>query len=306
MNRLLLNLLGSSFIVLMLASCEGPAEYKKSPYLTDLSSFDQFRAKYQGKGSKYSFNYDYTVTTKRGIKLTFDREGFSYLDGNPVIGPVELEVLELYTKGDMILYNRPSVSGGEILDSQGFLRIRASQKGVDLLYNAPIDIEVPPGVAKPGMEMFLGTTEGDPQPTWTRAERSDSSSSWGEFGEYRTRFFTNSDLGWINCDRFYYSTDTSYTEISPVMQGFDPKNSAVFMLIDSLNSVLSVYPTLTGRYVTRNVPVGTSVTLIAISNYKSEFYYGVKKGQVGMTTVFELGMERITEATLKSTIENLK
>ncbi len=293
----------SILLITFVSSCDKPYAYEKSRYLTDLDSFEEFQEKHQPVGQKYSFAYDYTITTKRGIKLTFYYNQFTDMAGQPIIGPVVLEITDLHTKGDMILFDRPSISNGNLLESMGFFNIKASQNGIPLLYKGMVRIEVPASIAEPGMQLFYGEVNGMGQSNWTPAQE-DSSSNWTPQGDYRGTLFPPDDLGWINCDRFYGNTDTTEVKVN-VLNNPEPSKTAVYVVFDSLKSALEVYPNSAGEFVLRNSPKGALITTIAITNHNTEFYYAVNKNRVGKQVVQELLLAKITEDDLKKLILGL-
>src|SRR5690606_35084917 len=101
---------------------------------------------------------DTTITGKKGTIIYIDRYCLSFEDGSLVSGPVKIELREVFSKSDLILNNKPTVSDRKMLISAGALYLNATSEGKQLKINCPdgLSISVPRQSSYPGMQVFNG------------------------------------------------------------------------------------------------------------------------------------------------------
>ena len=78
-----------------------------------------------------------------------------------------------------------------------------------------------------------------------------------------------SDLGWINCDRFY-DAEEKITMTFSIDNGICDNSFAVYLIFKDINSVLPIYKITNGVYQTPEIPKGSEVTLLALQTSKSQ------------------------------------
>ena len=86
------------------------------------------------------------VTGTNGTTLFFNANTFKDMNGNPVSGPVEIEMIETQSNKDMLLWNRPTTTtDGQLLVSGGIVYVNVTQGGNQLSINDnnPIQASVP-------------------------------------------------------------------------------------------------------------------------------------------------------------------
>ena len=72
-----------------------------------------------------------------------------------------------------------------------------------------------------------------------------------------------SQLGWINCDRFYSAPETITMKIK-IDQGLSEKGYSVYVIFKDINSVLPLYRVTNGAYQTPQIPKGVDATVFAV------------------------------------------
>lgn len=196
---------------------------------------------------------DLPFVTKNGNKIYLRPSDFNKIPGGKAVTyPFRLEVTELLSIKDIILNNKPTVSNGKLLSTDGQILIRAFKDDVplSLYWNNSFYIEMKGmnnDLPDPEMGIFLGaeSQNGSSDVAWLE----DTTMSCNEIQQELTRckkltaidsvYMTfPSKLGWINIDKFIdYSNTTSLKFKSDA----DLINIYTYLLFPDLNSVMRVY-----------------------------------------------------------------
>jgi hypothetical protein len=191
------------------------------------------------------------ITGSKGTKLQFSPNSFETMSGQSVTGNVTITMVEIFSKADMIMMNKPTMgklpSGGlGALISGGEMKITASQNGQTLRLKPGFnyDLQVPAaGGVDPNMGLFYGENGNDTL-VWTAA---DSAIFTGQGNTYFT--FPDS-LNWINCDYFNSNPNPKTVVQVQVPAGFNGTNCSVFISFDGLNSLTAFYNYSNGVFTT--------------------------------------------------------
>ena len=190
--------------------------------------------------------------------------------GNEVSGFVNIELVEIYDKADMILMNKQTVGkqNGVIspIISGGEFNVTATQNGMELSLKPysqfSAEVQAPNGT-DPNMSVFYQESESADSLVWEEADSvfltNDTSNTF-----YYVLF---DSIGWINCDYFNGSAGP-LTEVSvTVPSGATDSTCSVFISFDGLNSVTGVYSYNSGVFSTGtgySIPVGQPVHFIVM------------------------------------------
>ncbi len=237
-----------------------------------------------------------SITGTNGTVVNFYPNSFVTSDGTPVTGNVEIKLIEIYKKSDMIRMNKPTMGnlpGGGMapLISGGEFKVTASQNGQEVLlapgmsYNL---IAPAPNGIDPNMEIFYGNESGDTL-TWNQA---DSSLVFGEQGSYYGYF---DSLNWVNFDYFMNDPNPQTTVQVQIPTGFTNQTCAMYVSFDGLNSITSFYNYSGGIYTSApnyTLPIGTEVHFVAMA-----IIGGVPHVAIVPSTIVDNHLEVITELT---------
>lgn len=238
------------------------------------------------KSEKVTINSrnDLPFITKNGTHIFFREDAFRRLkNGAAVTFPIDLEIIELLSLKDIILHNKPTVSSGKLLTTDGQIYIKASKNGEELAlagsYNLNIRMEGISGKFDPEMLIFLGadTQEGfNWQADTTNCQDWNGQLFCDNIGQNEgpigngvdTSSFYNmwpSSLGWINIDKFAEYTNTTTITISSEES---LENVSVFLYFPEINSVMNYFdsPKLL-------LPVGYRAKVIAFAFNESDEVY---------------------------------
>ncbi|MEL6867221.1 MAG: hypothetical protein AAFP19_22540, partial [Bacteroidota bacterium] len=209
------------------------------------------------------------LVTEGGSQLLIPKGALKRADGSEVSGEVELELVELFSKSDMLLSNIPTVSEGQLLESGGAFQLLFRKDGDLLQLNEELKLTFPihSEVANPeDMEVFYGRFDGaEPdERLWLPAQDGSRVVLQDTTVQSTYQMYFN-NLDWINCDRFYdlnapktaiSATPTSFGTILLDAQGFVVfKNLNSVMRMDYRDDFFSAF----------NVPEGEEVHIVLIA-----------------------------------------
>jgi hypothetical protein len=210
-----------------------------------------------------------SITGNKGTQFDIQANAFETQSGGAVTGSVDIELIEIFDKADMIRLNKPTMGrkfNGDLepLISGGEFKITVSQNGNELnlksgyMYN--VIVPAPNGV-NPNMTAFNGSTANDTL-IWNPA---DSGFVSGQGNQYNCYF---DQLSWINCDYFMNDPNPQTAVQVEIPQGFDNTTCALFISFDGLNSLTSFYNYANSVYTSApnyTLPIGTNVHFVAAS-----------------------------------------
>lgn len=221
----------------------------------------------------------------KNTRITFYANAFIKANGSAVTGPVEVEIQEYYTKGQMVLANKTTTSNQGILDSRGEVYVNATQNGQQLRlrpgysviqfagrsYNEPMNIYF--GTVSGSQGDVMWSLGANVNPVTPNLDCSYDSINPPVFIDSATvaicdtlYSFQFDSLGWINCDYFYsYPNTTPLTVTLP--QGYDNTNTTAYLVFSTINSVAR-FPYANGSFQLQggyNVPVGMEATIVALA-----------------------------------------
>lgn len=118
--------------------------------------------------------------------------------------------------------------------------------------------------------------------------------------------FAVTDLGWINCDRFYNEKAPRVSVVASVTNKELLNKAKSFLVFDDLNAVIEGHPSSNGSFTFENIPSGMKAKVVTIG-------YSIGDGAYMQTTpvitqagnVATISLAKITEADLKQAMASL-
>ena len=244
------------------------------------------------------------ITGEKGTQLSIPGNSFVNGSGDPVTGNIEIELIEINCKAEMVTMNKATnglKSGGlkAPLVSAGELFVRATQYGVEISATNDMAVAMPSAEYDPSMRKFLDVSV-DEDLLWEMAE-----DSLLEFvgdsieGSYMLFDVLPDDWGWVNCDKFYNNSDPKTTMTLSLPEGFTPENATIFISLDGEMSILNYYSTV-------ELPIGLDVHFIGVGVVGDELHYDIEPATIVNGHVQDLdGFSAISEDALVSLIDAL-
>lgn len=253
--------------------------------------------------------YPVLIEGNKGTMIQFNANSFEDAVGNPIIGNVDIELIEIYGKKDILFLNKqtlgdengnlsPLISGGEFM-------LNVTQNGNDVFlkqgYNYKAIVQAPNDV-DPNMKVFYQNSDDDIL-TWAQA---DTSLIWGGDREYTVYF---DSLGWVNCDYFMDQAGSQTSVSVNVPNGFDNTNCAVFISFDGYNSLTSINEYSNINFITGNnytIPEGSAVHFVVVSFINNIPHSAIVPATIGANHIEVINdLTATTQSQLAMDIQNL-
>ena len=252
------------------------------------------------KGTMFHF-YTYSFTNTAGTVLTS--------------GTVNLQLVEMYTPGDMIANRAATMANDQLLQSGGQVSVLATMNGQTVLINKyGLGFSQPANGYQP-MQLFVGNlNNGDSITNWavaaqdslngTFAIAADTQSTisnaygrpWVGYVFDTASSDSSSSLQYTNCDAFY-SSDSPSVSVAVIMPdtSFNPNTTEVFLILPTINCVMStIEPELgsSGYNSATNtisivseghnniVPAGMAYEMVVIAIKNGQYYYYTHSGTI--------------------------
>lgn len=271
----------------------------------------------------FQFNADdgsISLTSENGVDIYINGSCLT-LDGNPVTGQVDLEFVELFDKGNMLVTNKPTMgvlSNGDkaLLISGGEFFIEATQNGNVLETTCNIQLGIPTaltGAADNDMILWNGTIDEDGNLAWDENKRDGANGQGGVFTEGNQYYAFIGDFGWSNVDRFYNDPRPKTTILVDVPEGYDNTNCSVFLSYDGEDTGLANLDTydpnaelFSEHY--GQIPIGLECHVIFVTEEANDWKYAVQAATIvenGVITITDAETSIVTQSQLETIINGL-
>ncbi len=250
----------------------------------------------------------FSFTSEKGAIVNLDTNCLEDSSGNAVTGTVEIEFIEIYTKGNMLVTNKPTMGlmddgvTKSILKTGGEFFIELTQDGEVLSTNCNYNVQIPTDLTNDpdmGMTIWYGAIDGDGDLTWEEEEQGQ-----GVFLEGNFYFSFLEEFGWCNVDIFYNTPDPKTTIYVGVPEGYDNENSHIYLSydgeeytdglakLDTYDETLELFSEHYGQ-----VPVGLELHVIFISESGGDYLYAIQSQTIEADEVIEITSEELEVAT---------
>jgi len=271
-----------------------------------------------------------SFTTQKGVEIIINGSCLSN-NGNAVTGMVDVEVIELFERGTMLVTNKTTMGlsptgGKELLVTGGEFFIEATQNGQVLQLICPIKVLVPTALTggdDNGMTLWDGLIgmdcdieTGCDDVTWVEQQRDGQGAGidigQGAAGQSLYMGFFN-NFGWTNVDRFWSDPRPKTKLWASVPDGFDNGNCALYLSYNGEAGSLAnldAYDPETGLFSehTGIIPIGLECHVIFVSEFNGNWLYAINPVTIiadGTIVIEESDLSTITESQLVTMINAL-
>jgi hypothetical protein len=252
-----------------------------------------------------------TLTSAKGVTISINGNCLTK-NGNLVTGAIDIEFIELFDKGSMLVTNKPTMGimpNGDhnLLISGGEFFIKATQGGLELVTNCNINLVVPASLTNgidTTMTLWNGAIDTNGDLIWGVAETIGQEIGLGILKDNYYISFGN--FGWTNVDKFYSDPRPRTTILTAVPTGYDNTNSAIFLSYDGEGqNALAKLDTYTAAGLFSEhygqIPIGLKCHVIFATEDNGQWRYAIKAVTVAANDIytFTLAETKIgTEAQL--------
>lgn len=237
-----------------------------------------------------------TILGSKGAQLFFNRNAFETMGGVPVTGAIQIGFIEMYSKKDMILLNKPNMEkrSGELsaLVSAGTFFIEAKQNGQKLRLRQNeycIMNHIPAEDENIPMNFLYGEANGSNQLEWIEAQGGQipyqHNIVYGAIGKYHV---SHPFLDWINVGHSLQTSGIQSAIHVELPAGYTAENTAVYISIDGVESVGGLYNFQSGVFSSSSnykLPVGENVHFVVISYQNNMLQAAIVPATIGSNHV---------------------
>lgn len=252
-----------------------------------------------------------TITSAKGVQLFIDGNCLTK-NGVAVTGTVNIEYIELFDKGTMLVTNKPTMgvtADGKknLLISGGEFFIKATQGGVELKTSCSMNLVVPSaltGGIDNAMILWTGKIDERGELAW-ELPKPNADGTGGKGGiqnEGKNYYVTFGNFGWTNVDRFYSDPRPKTTILVGAPTGYDNTNSAVYLSYDGEGThALAKLDTYTNAGLFSEhygqIPIGLKCHVIFATESNGQWRYAIKAVTVAANDVYTFTLAETTVGT---------
>lgn len=252
-----------------------------------------------------------TITSAKGVKLNINGDCLTK-NGVAVTGAVDIEYIELFDKGTMLVTNKPTMGvmpdgKKNLLISGGEFFIKATQGGVELKTSCSMNMIVPAALTDDvdnAMTLWTGKIDEKGELAWEQPKPNadGTGGKGGVQGEGTNYYVTFGNFGWTNVDRFYSDPRPKTTLLVAAPTGYDNNNSAVYLSYDGEGTnALAKLDTYTpaGLFSEHygQIPIGLKCHVIFATESNGQWRYAIKAVTVAANDVYTFTLAETTVGT---------
>ncbi len=217
-----------------------------------------------------------SVITPFGIQVNFPPNCCATTAGQPVTGKVQVEIMAIKKKGDMIRLNKPSTWNDSMLVTAGqiFIQLKKDGQVLQLAPGVRINIRYIDLPINPQMNFFIGDETNAQHFNWLPTPT--PSLDTIVMGSQSYEIYTKQQR-WISlATLFDVNITTPKVKVTvDLVPYFTNANTTAFTVFKDVRSVVAMKADLsTRKFITGKLPVGKQVTVVVISKQGNDFYLG--------------------------------
>ncbi len=252
-----------------------------------------------------------TLTSAKGVTIKFNGDCLTK-DGNPVTGAIDIDFVELFDKGTMLVTNKPTMGimgdgNRNLLISGGEFFIKATQNGKELATTCNINLIVPSSLTDGtdnAMTLWKGIIDDEGNLAWEDARNTDGANGGkgGVEAGQNSYYVSFGNFGWTNVDKFYSDPRPRTTILADAPEGYDNTNSAIYLSYDGEGqNALAKLDTYTAAGLFSEhygqIPIGLACHVIFATEDNGQWRYAIKAVTVQANDVYTFTMAETTLGT---------
>jgi len=226
-----------------------------------------------------------SIVTPFGIQVNFPPNSCATAAGQIITGKVQVELILVKKKGDMIRLNQPTMYNDSLLVTAGqiFIRLKKEGQTVQLAPNVRININYVDLPVNHQMKLFIGDESNAERFNWL--PNPDLVNNTIVAGTQAYQVYTNR-LRWISVAQLYDVTNTSRVHVAvDIASYFTNTNTMAFTVFNDMRSVVAMHGDLnTRKFISGKLPVGKQITVVVISKQGNDYYLGYKTATTALST----------------------
>jgi hypothetical protein len=225
-----------------------------------------------------------TVTTASGMECIFPANCCVNAAGQPVTGKINVDVVFLNKKGDMVRMNRPTTSYSRLLVSGGeiFVRMRKENKDLFLAPAAKIEMKFADLFPNSAMNFYAGVESTVNNLNWI--DNPDIANNSVAVGSQGYEINTNR-LRWVNCAYLFDTAAITRSVVTTNLpSSYTNANTSVYIVFNDMQSVVSLASDVASKkFTSSKLPDGKTATMVVLSKQGNDYFFGKQSITIGGT-----------------------
>jgi len=291
-----------------------------------------FNTKVLAATQKYSTDARFynMITCAKGAVLRIPPNAFTDMFGNLITGVVDLEIIEIYSRADMLILNKSTnaVRGGErgVLVSGGQLYVNGTYNGEHVNLVKAIEVNIPTentGGTDIQMGLWDGEIQSDGNMLWSESsipmaikdtiiynDTISSDSTLNDTTNYTSWFsynFRNSGFGWVNCDKWWNDSRVK-TDVSVILADeFNSTNTQVYYTYVNEPNLMGQFYAYNGIFSGGTFPIGIEMHFIIVAGIDDQLYFSIHSETISANHVVNIDdMKPVTDEELWDAVNSLQ
>lgn len=224
-----------------------------------------------------------SIVGKKGTRITFPPNSLIDFSGHLVTQTVQIHLLEVFSKREIVLSQTFTSSEDKLLDMAGQVYIQASlnQLPLRLVKPLPVDIPIESGIRNPvAMQLFQGSTgmtrtfSESPLFDWQISEKKKLPVRKINGSKFY-RFYLL-DFQWVACAAFQSKRQHQSMVSAKYLNALGPlEDSMAILSLDNRRSVVRMHAS-GHRFTNFNLPLKESAHLLIFGLIEGQLYAGMK------------------------------
>lgn len=211
-----------------------------------------------------------------GLHCSFQANSLTDSNNVPVTGKIYMQNILLQKKGDMMRFNKPTISNGYLIISAGMFFIKLKKEGglIKLVTQSKLNVRYRDSENIPVIKLFYGT-DGNQAPFNWYLNNDPANNIIQSNEEYEVN--TNR-LDWINAGYVIDSNTSQNISINiNLAKHFTNANTIAWLVFKNYRSVISFNGDAVSRkFSCPGIPADKEATIIVISKQVEDYYVGSK------------------------------
>tara|TARA_B100000809_G_C15134300_1_gene529882 strand:+ start:523 stop:1440 length:918 start_codon:yes stop_codon:yes gene_type:complete len=230
-----------------------------------------------------------TIVGNQGTRIYGMKSCLRDVNGDTIDYPFNIHLVELYTPKDMIYWQMPTIANGNVLETDGEVRIRSTKNGQELNLNCPFSYEMPNGSPNSNMTIFKGTDNGT-FVDWANTGNSFTYTSYGYLG-------TTSSFGWLNADIQIANPSSSTISFTSLTDNLT--NVGIFIYIPTTKTVIQVY-----NLTSTAIPNGTDIKVVLMAQDASgQLFSYTESKTISTNTTITANLNATTDTNITTYLD---
>lgn len=246
-----------------------------------------------------------TITTPGGLQCNFPANCCVGNTGQTITGNVNVEMMLVRKKGDMIRLGTPTTSNNRLLVSgaQVFIRLKKDNNELHLAPGTRIEAKYTEQPISTQLKFFKGDASNATAFNWM--PNTDISDSFFITPNYYQ--FKSAHLNWLGSAYFYDTTGISRVAVKADLASyFTNANTIAYTVFKDYRSVVGMYGDISSKkFITGFLPVGKAITVVVISKQGNDYFLGYQNTITAAPSAGGPPVQSVQVIPIKSSLSNI-